>query len=476
MIRKRIRRCGGMMLLAVVLPALLALTLAGPTAHARPSTQHGASAALTGNLAVRGNQLINTATNTAVQLRGVNRSGTEYACIQGWGIFDGPSDAASVAAIAGWHANGVRVLLNEDCWLGINGVPSQYGGANYRTAIYNYVHLLHQNGMYAEISMIWTAPGTTRATYQREMPDTDHTITAWKSIAAYFKNDHQVVFGVFGEPHNAGWTCWLNGGSTCGLGYSVAGMQSLVTAVRSTGATQPISVPGIDYANNLSQWLIYEPADSLHSLVAEFHQYGDNTCASSACWNSQELPVLNKVPLLTGELGESVNGTCSASFINTYMKWADSHHVSYQGWTWDTWGGCGVLITNYNGTPTAGFGQGFRTHLLSFGSGSQPGASLSPSSLAFGNQRVGTTSAAKRMTLKNTGNAVLTINSISLGGANAGDFARTTTCGASLAASASCTISVTFTPATVGSRSASLSVSDNASGSPQRAALAGTGV
>ena len=72
-----------------------------------------------------------------VILRGVNRSGPEYACIQGFGIFDGPSNAASVRAIASWHVNFVRILLNEDCWLGINGVKSAYRGQNYRGAIVN---------------------------------------------------------------------------------------------------------------------------------------------------------------------------------------------------------------------------------------------------------------------------------------------------------------------------------------------------
>src|SRR5437763_767987 len=79
---------------------------------------------------------------TRVALRGVNRSGTEYACVQGFGIFDGRSDEASVIAIASWHINFVRVLLNEDCWLGINGVKPAYSGQNYRQAILNYVALL----------------------------------------------------------------------------------------------------------------------------------------------------------------------------------------------------------------------------------------------------------------------------------------------------------------------------------------------
>ena len=59
-------------------------------------------------LHVAGHRLLDGAGHT-VTLRGVNRSGTEYACIQGWGIFDGPSDAASIRAITSWHVNFVRV-------------------------------------------------------------------------------------------------------------------------------------------------------------------------------------------------------------------------------------------------------------------------------------------------------------------------------------------------------------------------------
>ena len=64
------------------------------------------------------------------------------------------------------------------------------------------------------------------------------------------------------------------------------------------------------------------------------------------------------------------------------------------------------------------------------GTGTAPVASLSPSSLTFASQAVGTTSAAQTVTLNNTGNAALTITSIALTGTNASDFAQTNTCGA----------------------------------------------
>src|SRR5581483_154112 len=129
----------------------------------------GANGAQAPGLRVAGNRILDASGHT-VSLQGIDRSGTEYACIQGWGIFDGPATAQSVRAIAAWHGNIVRVPINEDCWLGINGVKPNLGGASYRRAIVNYVRLLHRFGMYAEVSLIWGAPGSNRATYQEGGP------------------------------------------------------------------------------------------------------------------------------------------------------------------------------------------------------------------------------------------------------------------------------------------------------------------
>lgn len=61
----------------------------------------------------------------AVRLLGMNRSGPEYACQQGWGLFDGPMGSASIAVMKSWQINSVRVALNETCWLGSTAsIPS----------------------------------------------------------------------------------------------------------------------------------------------------------------------------------------------------------------------------------------------------------------------------------------------------------------------------------------------------------------
>jgi len=111
------------------------------------------------------------------------------------------------------------------------------------------------------------------------------------------------------------------------------------------------------------------------------------------------------------------------------------------------------------------------------GTGTAPAASLS-SSLSFPSTTVGATSSAMAATLSNTGNASLNNIVPSVTGTNPSDFAISTganACGATLAAGSTCSIYITFTPASATSFSGTLSVADSAAGSPQTASLTGTG-
>lgn len=101
--------------------------------------------------------------------------------------------------------------------------------------------------------------------------------------------------------------------------------------------------------------------------------------------------------------------------------------------------------------------------------------SFNPVSFNFGNQPVGTKSLPKKITLSNKGSVAVSTTKISLTGTNAGDFAETNTCGTRVAAGASCFITVTFTPSAKGLRSASVTVTDNGGGSPQKVGVTGTG-
>jgi len=100
-----------------------------------------------------------------------------------------------------------------------------------------------------------------------------------------------------------------------------------------------------------------------------------------------------------------------------------------------------------------------------------PSLSASPAELTFGSTTVGSTSAAQTTTVTNGGGATADISAV----ATTGPFAQTNTCGSTLAAGASCTVSVTFTPTASGSATGTLTVTSNASNSPLSVALTGTG-
>jgi hypothetical protein len=101
-------------------------------------------------------------------------------------------------------------------------------------------------------------------------------------------------------------------------------------------------------------------------------------------------------------------------------------------------------------------------------------ASLSSATLAFPVTALRKASAVEAITLTNTGSGTLTAPTISIIGTDPSSFTQTNTCG-TLAATAHCTISVTFKPATEGALTASINIASNASGSPQTVSLTGTG-
>jgi endoglucanase len=272
-----------------------------------------------------------------------------------------------IRAMTSWDINVVRIPLNEDCWLGLGTAPGR-GGTPYRRIVERYVAALHNAGLYVILDLHWAAPGATKATDQTHMADADHTPTFWRSIATTFKHDHAVLFDLFNEPYGIGWGCWLHGCQVSATGgfpaYRTAGMQQLVSAVRSTGATQPLMLGGIDYSGDVRGWLAHEPNDPRRQLVAAEHNYGTLGPCDSAC-RTGILHTQRRVPLVMGELGET---DCQDGYVDQMMPWADRHGISYVGWAWNV-ASCTQepsLISDYRGDPTP-FGVGFRNHLRALG-------------------------------------------------------------------------------------------------------------
>ena len=180
------------------------------------------------------------------------------------------------------------------------------------------------------------------------------------------------------------------------------------------------------------------------------------------------ITILGNSPLA----GESAGNSFSNATLYTASSGARVFASGTIEWSW------GLANIQSNTFANAGIQKMTANILNNFIMGTGPTVALNPTSVSFGNNIVGATSAAQTVTLSNSGSLPLRISNITITGTNAADFAQTNTCpsGANtLAAGSSCTISLTFTPGTLGTRSASLTLTDNATDSPQSVALTGAG-
>ena len=357
---------------------------------------------------VQGNRIIDSVTGAAFVPRGVNFPSFEYACQQGWGYSNlGASETSSMAtaaetaaAMAAWKINTVRIPLNQDCWLGDDGLPftdltrKGFGvtltSIGYRVAVIEFVEALNDQGIVAVPDLHWSSPDGILSDGLRVMAD-NRSDDFWTSVAASFKTHPSVMFDLFNEPHSrwsdAGgrwafqlsWECWKSGGcqgpvendktplpTSAGSTFTTMGMKELVAAVRVTGAKQPIILGGRDYANDLGGWLGHRPDDD--QLIAGFHNYVDQNCDNPTCWSTEIAPVASEVPVITGEIGQRTCDVGTTSHMNSYMRWADNRSIGYLAWAW--WpannGDCSnfAMLSNQDGTPNAPVGTAFRDHLL----------------------------------------------------------------------------------------------------------------
>lgn len=314
-------------------------------------------------IGVRGNQLIDRQ-GKPVRLLGVNRPGLEYQCVEGGEFFEGPSDRASIEAIKRWHANVVRVPLNESCWLGTGEVDPELSGQPYREAVRGFVERIERAGLYVILDLHWAAPRDHTATGLIPMIDAEHGLDFWRGVATEYRQDRSVLFDVWNEPHDISWDCWEMGCEAYDRWfgtYRAAGMQQLVEVVRSTGARQPILLGGLDWSRDLRGWLGHVPEDPANALVAANHTYDFNACYKSC--REALARIAKRYPVVTAELGQ---GDCAHGYIDPYMRWADRHGISYLGWAWYaaddlTCRNGPTLVKDFTGTPT-GFGIGLRNH------------------------------------------------------------------------------------------------------------------
>jgi hypothetical protein len=348
---------------------------------------------------VSGNHLVDGSGKT-LQLRGVNVSGLEFVAVQGWDASNPWGNQTGDATpnfntIKTWKANVVRFPLNEASWLGLTckdatGASHKADpGGNYQAAVEKAVSAATAAGMYVILDLHWTAPGTACPMAQNQMADTDHSVTFWGSVAGKFKGSTNVMFELFNEPYvsdSGEWpvimkggpeTTYVTGGSPWQVNYkwTVAGMQQLLNAVRSTGSKNVVLVGAANWSQDLSGWVANHPTDSAKQMAATWHPYPGSTTVGSS---QAALPNYGQVaytyaqsildagfPVVISETGDhNASGTVGAPLLANLLPWADTHNVSYLGWAWDVWGDSdNVLIKNSAGDPTDGYGVYFKGHL-----------------------------------------------------------------------------------------------------------------
>jgi len=148
----------------------------------------------------------------------------------------------------------------------------------------------------------------------------------------------------------------------------------------------------------------------------------------------------------------SNNNTVTITFPATTARYVRANITANTGWS-------AGQLSDFEVFPAAGGGSSSAT------------LSVAPASLTFASQALNTTSSAQTVTVSNTGTAAASLSVI----VTSGDFSQTNTCGTSIAAGSSCTVSVKFTPVASGTRTGSLTIASNASNSPATVALTGTG-
>ena len=333
----------------------------------------------TSGLRVSGNKILNDAGQT-VRLLGANYSQAEYACMLDGVSFYAVPNQALVDTWKKWGFTAIRIPVDENCWLGTNGLP--IGGltaAKYQSDIKAFVTLLTSNGIAAIVDLHRSWPGNgTPGNQQTCMPDADHSEAFWTSAANTFKGNGSVLFDLFNEPCAPSWSCWANGGN-CGadnqgtISYVAVGMKQLLAAVRATGATNIVIIGGNQYAHDLSGWVANKPSDSLNppQIMAAQHMYGDECGTNNACLTSSSqygniAAIAASYPVIMGEFGGSYGGGsdenqgCGLAIPAAIMSFLNGLGQSYTAWNWN-WNGISgncnngdfPLTLNGNaGTPT----------------------------------------------------------------------------------------------------------------------------
>ncbi len=292
--------------------------------------------------------------------------------------------------------------------------------------------------------------GITSASQQVTLSNTGTATLNLSSIAVGVSNGSATQTNNCGTSVAAGGSCTVAISWTPGSTGNMTG--SLTFTDNAANSPQVVSLSGVGVSPSVS----FSPPKLIFNTQVVFTTSAAQT-ATLTNTGSGTLSI-SRISLTgpfsqTNNCGTSVVGGGSCTFT-----------VTFRPTMIGTLKGTILVTDNASNSPQTLALTGFGTYLK-----------FNPTSLSFASQSVGTKSAPQRIMMINKGSVAVNITSFTIVGTNSGDFAETTNCGTSLAAGASCGITVTFTPLATGSRTAAVWVTDDGGGSPQKIAVTGTG-
>lgn len=261
--------------------------------------------------------------------------------------------------VSAWHANTVRIALNQDFWL----AGAAQHDPNYPAFVAQNVAWAEQAGMDVILDLHWNDKGDLSNTSpgQQRMADVN-SVEFWREVATAYKNDPRVLFELYNEPHDITWDVWLGGGDS-GEGWTVHGMQELYDTVRGTGANNLVLIGGLDWAYDLSGVATHR-VNGTNIVYATHPYYYNNTARPPSDWDRGFGYLTATDPVIATEFGTL---DCGTAYVDSFLSYADAHNMSWTAWAW--WpGGCGYpsLIADWSGAPLAGMGADIQAKLLSY--------------------------------------------------------------------------------------------------------------
>jgi endoglucanase len=351
-----------------------------PTPEPTPPATESLSTPCSEGCSVVGNS-IEDASNNPVILHGVVRDSLEDTCT-GFNVFGvqtgiPETDFATMENV--WNANAVRLPLNQDFWL---PGAAKYC-SNYQNVVQTAVDNAEANNMVVILDLHWSDDGSLADTKpeQQCMPDAN-SLSFWTDVANRYKNDPNVMFEIYNEPYPPGatvadqWNTWKFGGSvTCVATYSgapeetfnSAGMQSIVDAIRATGAKN-IILAGALTANPKSS-LNGVPLLSGGNIGYTVHPYDNGQSAANqiSLWNTEFGNEAEEVPEVATEFGDFTCG--DSTYDDAILSYFKTHNIGFTAFSWIAVDPCSYpgLITDAAGDCTNTMGCTIQKAMEAYG-------------------------------------------------------------------------------------------------------------